>query len=180
MDDFLIAYKLGKEQAVEEFSKSASAKDLAAVMQLLGSGAKSGGKALGEAALKGGGALATGAKAISPLGLHLDPRMALLSGVGLAGAGLIGGELLAKSLGESAPKLVSAVPALLGATGGVLAAAANPGLLGGSRSTRITHELAQSAATPAGMVATMAGLVGLPAALIGYGKMKGREESSFF
>jgi hypothetical protein len=180
MSDIFLAFKLGRTKAAEDFYKTASAKDIAAILELVGAGAKSSTGALASAAASSGKNLATGTKNFSAMGLNIDPRMALLGGAGLVGAGALGGELLAKSLSEVSPKLVGALPTAAGAAGGLLAAAANPGLLGGSRATRITHELAQSASSPAGMVATMAGLVGLPAALIGYGKMKAREENRFF
>ena len=76
--------------------------------------------------------------------------------------------------------LKAATPGAVAALGGGLAMGANPGLMGGSMANRLTHELAMAGATPAGQLASMTALVGLPAALIGYGKKKGREESSLF
>jgi hypothetical protein len=152
------------------------------LLKTLGEGASAGASSLGKA-LKGtlGGAEFAG-KGAKYLGTTADPRLALAGGIGLAGLGAAFGDEIAQlamkeGLGS---KAVGALPALIGAAGGGLAMGANPGLMGGSMANRLTHELAMTGATPAGQVATMAALVGLPAALIGYGKMKGKEESSLF
>jgi len=183
MDRFERAFKLGQYQARNHFmDKEASAKDMANLLKFLGEGASKGVSGLGKALSKGmGGAQATGQGA-KYLGITADPRMALAAGLGMAGLGASLGDDIAKHVFKDglSSKAVGAVPALLGAGGGLLAAGANPGLMGGSSINRITHELAMASATPAGTVATMAGLVGLPAALIGYGKLKGKEESSLF
>lgn len=183
MDKFEKAFRLGQYQAFEHYqNKEASAKDIAALLTTLGEGAGKGVSGL-QKMLKGalGGAEATG-RGAKYLGVTADPRLALAGGIGLAGLGATLGDDIAQlglkhGLGA---KAIGAVPALMGAGGGALALAANPGLFGGSPANRITHELAMASATPAGILGTMAGLVGLPAALIGYGKMKGEEESSLF
>lgn len=183
MDSFEKAYRLGQFQAQEHFvNKEASAKDMAHLLKFLGEGASKGVSGLSKALSKGmGGAQATG-RGAKYLGITADPRMALAAGLGLAGVGAHLGDDIAKAAIQDGlkSKAIGAVPAILGGAGGLLAAGANPGLMGGSSINRITHELAMASATPAGTVATMAGLVGLPAALIGYGKMKGKEESSLF
>jgi len=182
MDKFEKAYRMGQYQARSHFmNKEAGATDMAELLKVLGSGAVKGVSGMGKA-LKGamGGAQATG-RGAKYLGVTADPRLALAGGIGLAGAGAMVGDDIAQHVFKEGlgSKAMGALPAVMGAGGGALALAANPGLLGGSSVNRITHELAMASATPAGTLATMAGLVGLPAALIGYGKMKGQEESSW-
>ena len=182
MDTFEQAFKLGQEQACTDFVKESDAKDIAELLKFLGKGTSKGLSGLGKA-LKGtlGGAQATG-RGAKYLGITADPRMALAGGLGLAGLGATFGDDIAQLGLEHGlkSKAVGAVPALLGAGGGLLAAGANPGLMGGSAINRITHEIAMSGATPAGTFKNLVGLVGVPAALLAYGKMKGKEESSIF
>lgn len=182
MDRFIDAYNMGRQAAKLDFEKEASAKDVAMLLKTLGAGASETTKGLGKA-LKGalGGAEFTG-KGMKYLGTTADPRLALAGGLGLAGLGATFGDEIAQMAVKSGlgSKAIGAIPALMGAAGGGLAMAANPGLMGGSMANRVTHELAMVGSTPAGQVATMAALVGLPAALIGYGKKKGKEESSLF
>tara|TARA_Y100000310_G_scaffold179011_1_gene178973 strand:+ start:5299 stop:5847 length:549 start_codon:yes stop_codon:yes gene_type:complete len=182
MDKFEKAFRIGQYQAAEHFmGKEAGAADVAALLTQLGSGASKGMSGLGKA-LKGalGGAQATG-RGAKYLGVTADPRVAL--GLGGVTAALA---TLAPALTDETASLLSVkglkhmAPGAIASVGAGLAAGANPGLLGGSPVNRITHELAMSSATPAGIVASMAGLVGLPAALIGYGRLKGKEESSLF
>jgi hypothetical protein len=181
MDRFIDAYNMGRQAARLDFEKDAGAKDVAELLKALGAGASAGASGLGKA-LKGamGGAEFTG-KGLKYLGTTADPRLALAGGLGLAGLGATFGDEIAQMAFKEGlgSKAVGAVPALIGAAGGGLAMAANPGLMGGSVANRMTHELAMAGSTPAGQVATMAALVGLPAALIGYGKKKGKEESSW-
>jgi len=179
MDKFIEAYNMGRQAARLDFEKDAGAKDVAMLLKTLGEGASATTSGIGKA-LKGaiGGAEFTG-KGLKYLGTTADPRLALLAGTALAGgAALVPGISALESHGL-AEALKSATPGALAAVGGGLAMGANPGLMGGSMANRLTHELAMTGATPAGQVATMAALVGLPAALIGYGKKKGREESSW-
>ena len=181
MDRYLEAYKLGQREAALEFSKQASAKDVAEVLRHLGTGIQKGTQGIGNA-FKGllGGAELTG-KGLKYLGTTADPRAALSIG---GGAALLSTAIPAIAAGLNKggidDVLKAALPGAAATIGAGLAVGANPGLVGGSSINRLTHELAMSSATPAGTVATMAGLVGLPAALIAYGKMKGREESSLF
>jgi len=182
MDTFEKAFKLGQQQARTDFVKESGAEDVAELLKFLGKGTSKGISGLGKA-VKGalGGAQATG-RGAKYLGITADPRLALAGGLGIAGIGATLGDDIAQltmSPGVKS-KLVGAVPALLGAGGGMLAAGANPGLMGGSSINRITHELAMAGATPAGTFKNLVGLVGVPAALLAYGKMKGKEESSIF
>lgn len=183
MDSFQKAFILGQYQARNHFmNKEAGAKDVANLLKYLGEGASKGMSGLGKV-LKGalGGAEATG-RGAKYLGVTADPRVAL--GLGGAAATLATALPMVSAHGAEgatlAKTLMAGLPGAAAATGAGLAVGANPGLVGGSAINRLTHELAMSSATPAGTVATMAGLVGLPAALIGYGKMKGKEESSLF
>lgn len=183
MDTFEKAFRLGQYRAREDFfNKEASAKDMANLLKFLGEGASKGMSGLGKV-LKGaaGGAEATG-RGAKYLGVTADPRIALgLGGAATTLATALPMALAAGDEGASLAKMLMAgAPGAAAGIGAGLAVGANPGLMGGSAVNRITHELAMGAATPAGTLATMAGLVGLPAALIGYGKMKGREESSLF
>ena len=182
MDDFITAYNMGKRKAALDFEKEASAKDVAAVLSQLGSGAKDTGSLLKKLLAAGGEKAVDAAKATKYLGTISDPRVAgMVGGGGALTSTLLSGNIADKLTGLGVNEaLAHSTPAALAALGGALALGANPGLLGGSRVNRITHELAQTARTPAGMIGTMAGVVGLPAALIGYGKMKGKEEASFF
>ncbi len=178
MDRFIDAYNMGRQAARLDFEKQADAKGMADLLRTLGAGASEGFSGLGKA-LKGalGGAELTG-KGLKYLGTTADPRIAL----GLGTAGALGGMGLGLAHGAEhglAGALVGGAAPALAALGGGLAMGANPGLMGGSMANRLTHELAMVGSTPAGQVATMAALVGLPAALIGYGKKKGREESSW-
>ena len=179
MDRFIDAYNMGRQAARLDFEKEAGAKDVAVLLKALGEGASAGASGLGKA-LKGalGGAELTG-KGMKYLGTTADPRVAL--GLGTAGAlGAAGlGAVHGAEHGLAGAIAGGAVPTLA-ALGGGLAMGANPGLMGGSMANRLTHELAMAGTTPAGQLATMIGLVGLPAALIGYGKRKGKEESSLF
>ena len=178
MDNYLKAYNMGRQQAVRNFDKTASAKDVAMILKelgamgkgalgLVGSGAKGTGKALKN--IQQGGKM---------LGTQMDPRLALLAGLGTAGLAL-GAPAIAAGVKEGVGSgALKGLAALTGAGGAMLAGSANPGLIGGSVPNRMAHEIAMSARTPAGLVGAMAGLVGLPAALIAYGKAKGREESN--
>lgn len=185
MDKFIEAYNMGRRSARLDFEKEAGAKDVAALLKVIGGGLTAGTSKGAEGlskALKGlaGGAEFVG-KGAKYLGTTADPRLALAGGLGMAGlAASFGDEIAQMAFKEGiGSKAMGAVPALMGAVGGGLAMGANPGLMGGSMANRLTHELAMSGSTPAGQVATMAALVGLPAALIGYGKLKGKEESSW-
>jgi hypothetical protein len=183
MDSFEKAFKLGQHQAREHFfNKEATAKDMANLLKFLGEGASKGMSGLGKV-LRGavGGAEATG-RGAKYLGVTADPRVALgLGGVATTLATALPMVAASSNKGATlADILMAGAPGAAAGIGAGLAVGANPGLMGGSAVNRITHELAMGAATPAGTVATMAGLVGLPAALIGYGKMKGKEESSLF
>ena len=182
MDKFIDAYNMGRQAARLDFEKEASAKDVALLLKTLGEGASSTTSRLGKALKSAMGGAEFAGKGMKYLGTTADPRLALAGGIGLAGLGAtLGDEIAQLAMKEGiSSKAVGALPALLGAAGGGLAMGANPGLMGGSMANRLTHELAMTGATPAGQVATMAALVGLPAALIGYGKMKGKEESSLF
>ena len=179
MDKYVDAYNMGRQAAKLDFEKEAGAKDVAMLLKALGEGASAGASGLGKA-MKGalGGAEITG-KGLKYLGTTADPRVAL--GLGTAGAiGATGlGALHGAEHGLAGALAGGAVPAIA-ALGGGLAMGANPGLMGGSMANRLTHELAMAGSTPAGQLASMAALVGLPAALIGYGKRKGKEESSLF
>jgi hypothetical protein len=181
MDSFEKAFKLGQYKAHQNyFHKEASAKDMAHLLSFLGEGASKGVSGLGKALSKGlGGAQATG-RGAKYLGVTADPRKALAAGVGLAGLSTIAPALVDDAALLSIQGMKNMAPGAIASLGAGLAAGANPGLMGGSSINRITHELAMASATPAGTLATMVGLVGLPAALIGYGKMKGKEESSLF
>ena len=178
MDNYLKAYNMGKQQAVRNFDKTASAKDVASILRELGSMGK------GALGLVGSGAKGT-ARALKNvqmggkmLGTQMDPRLALLAGLGTAGVALGGPAILAGAKEGIGSGALKGLAALTGAGGAMLAGSANPGLLGGSVPNRMAHEIAMSSRTPAGLVGAMAGLVGLPAALIAYGKAKGREESN--
>ena len=179
MDRFIDAYNMGRQAARLDFEKQAGAKDVAMLLKTLGEGASAGASGLGKA-LKGalGGAELTG-KGMKYLGTTADPRAALGIGTALAGGAALIPAVSAFETHGLAEALKAGTPGALAALGGGLAMGANPGLMGGSMANRVTHELAMAGATPAGQVATMAALVGLPAALIGYGKKKGREESSW-
>jgi hypothetical protein len=179
MDRFIDAYNMGRQAARLDFEKQAGAKDVAMLLKTLGEGASAGASGLGKA-LKGalGGAELTG-KGMKYLGTTADPRAALGIGTALAGGAALIPAVSAFETHGLAEALKAGTPGALAALGGGLAMGANPGLMGGSMANRLTHELAMAGATPAGQVATMAALVGLPAALIGYGKKKGREESSW-
>ena len=183
MDSFERAYRLGQYQAHNHFmNKEAGAADMAHLLKFLGEGAAKGVSGLGKV-LKGavGGAEATG-RGAKYLGVTADPRIAL--GLGGTAAALATAMPMLSAHGAEgatlAKTLMAGLPGAAASLGAGLAVGANPGLVGGSAVNRITHELAMASATPAGTVATLAGLVGLPAALIGYGKMKGKEESSLF
>lgn len=180
MDDYLIAFKLGRENAIADFSKEAGARDLALILNELGTGISSGTSAIKDI-LKGGAGLAKDAiKGTKSLGTLADPRVAGLVGGGTALGSIAFAKEIAPALKGVMGESSAAVPAVLAALGGGLALGANPGMLGGSVPNRITHEIAQNARTPAGLLGAMAGIVGVPAALYTLGKMKGREESSLF
>ena len=180
MDRFIDAYNMGRQAARLDFEKEAGAKDVAMLLRTLGEGASAGASGLGKA-LKGalGGAELTG-KGLKYLGTTADPRIALGLGTAIAGGSALVPGITALESHGVVEALKAATPGTLGAIGGGLAMGANPGLMGGSMANRLTHELAMTGATPAGQLASMAALVGLPAALIGYGKKKGREESTLF
>ena len=180
MDKYIDAYKMGQQAARLDFEKEANAKGMAELLRTLGLGAAKTTEGLGSALKKLlGGAELTG-KGMKYIGTTADPRAALMLGGGAALLGTAGPAIKAGLKGGLDDALLAAAPGATATLGAALAAGANPGMMGGSPVNRITHELAMGAATPAGTIATMAGLVGLPAALIGYGKMKGREESSLF
>ena len=180
MDKYLQAYKMGQETAILDFEKEANAKGVADILRALGSGAAKTSEGVGSALRRLlGGAELTG-RGAKYIGTTADPRLALALGGGAALASSLVPASIAYEGKGLAEAIKAGLPGALAALGGGLAVGANPGMLGGSPANRITHELAMASATPAGTIATMAGLVGLPAALIGYGKMKGKEESSLF
>jgi len=180
MDDYVIAFRLGRENALAEFSKEASPRDVALILNELGGGLASGASTIRDI-LKGGGEVAkrtlSGTKG---LGTLADPRIAGLVGGGTALGSIAFAKEIAPALKGIMGESGAAVPAVLAALGGGLAMGANPGMLGGSVPNRIAHEIAQNSRTPAGLLGAMAGMVGVPAALYTLGKMKGREESSLF
>ena len=176
MDTYIHAFRVGQEQAVRDnLTKEASAKDVASILSLLGDAGKSAGKSLGSL-LKSTKDVGTKAKY---LGTVADPRSALLAGGSGLAAGLIPA-ISSASRGDLGEALIRAGGATAAGLGAGLAMGAHPGMLGGSMGSRVTHELAMQARTPAGLIGTMASVVGLPAALIAYGKMKGKEEASIF
>tara|TARA_B100000073_G_C23668233_1_gene547509 strand:+ start:495 stop:1037 length:543 start_codon:yes stop_codon:yes gene_type:complete len=180
MDKYIDAYKMGQQAARLDFEKEANAKGIAELLRTLGDGAAKTTEGLGAALKRAlGGAELTG-KGLKYLGTTADPRKALMLGGGAALLGTAGPAIKAGLTGGLDDALLAAMPGLAATLGAGLAVAPNPGIFGGSAANRISHELAMGSVTPAGQLATMAGLVGLPAALIGYGKMKGREESSLF
>lgn len=168
----LRAYQLGQQAARENFIKTSGAREFIEGVEQLGAILGKGGKALGTAS----NAFADAASNATLLGgfLRDSPRAGLIAGTGLAGAGLASTTL------AHHPLLTHLVgPAgMIGGT--ALAVGSNPGILGGSVPNRVTREIAAHATTPTGLLATMAGVVGLPAALIGYGRLKERQENSFF
>ena len=181
MDKYLSAYEIGQRYAVQnQLEKNAGAADLASLVQLLASGVKGTGKGIGRMISGAGEKARDISQGTKYLGIAGDPRKALaLGGLAATGGALVPGLVSGIKEGPVAGML-AALPGATAALGSGLAMGANPGLLGGSATNRMTHELSQISSTPAGMISTMAGLVGLPAALIGYGKMKGKEESSLF
>lgn len=166
------AYEAGRQRAHRDFAKVASAKDAIQAAELLGGLIGKGAKTTAEM----GNIFADKATNASLLaGLLRDsPRGGLLAGTALAGAGLA-----ATTLGKD-PTLIKAIGPLGMLSGTALAVGSNPGIIGGSVTGRISRELAAEASSPAGLLGITAGLVGLPAALIGYGRMKERQENSFF
>ena len=176
MEQYLTAFQYGQEQAVvDNMSKEASAADVAQVLQLLGKAGAGATKELGALAGKAK-KIGTGAKY---LGTVADPRSALLGG----GAGMAASMIpavMADSRGDFGDAAVRAGIGGLASLGAGIASGANPGILGGGMTSRMTHELAMQARSPAGLIGTMASVVGLPAALIAYGKIKGKEEASMF
>lgn len=180
MDNYIAAYKMGQQSARLDFEKQASAKGVADLLRALGAGASAGAEGLGKALKAATSGAEFAGKGAKYVGISADPRAALSLGGGAALASSIIPAALAYGDDGLMAALSAGAPGAIAGLGAALAASANPGIMGGSPVNRITHELAMGAATPAGTVATMAGLVGLPAALIGYGKMKGKEESSLF
>ena len=178
MQHFIQAFELGQEQAVRDnLSKEASAADVATILKALSEQGSSALSGLGKA-LQGAKKIGTKAKY---LGTMADPRTALLVGGGGGLAALTKSKDIADVAAHVLPEeLASAVPGSLATLGAGLAMGANPGMLGGSMSIGMSHELAMQARTPAGLIGTMASVVGLPAALIAYGKIKGKEEASLF
>ena len=176
MQQYLNAFHVGQKQAVvDNMSKEASAADVAQVLQMLGKAGSGITKELGALA-KGAKKIGTGAKY---LGTVADPRSALVGG----GAGIAASMIpavMSAAQGEMGEAAIRAGVGGLASLGAGLASGANPGLLGGGMTSRMTHELAMQARSPAGLIGTMASVVGLPAALIAYGKIKGREEASIF
>lgn len=166
------AYEAGRQQAHRDFAKVASAKDAIQAAELLGSLIGKGAKTTAEM----GNVFAdkaTNATLLAGL-LRDSPRGGLIAGTGLAGAGLA-----ATTLGHD-PLLVKALGPLGMLSGTALAVGSNPGIIGGSTASRLAREIAVEGTTPVGLLGITAGLVGLPAALIGYGRMKERQENSFF
>lgn len=166
------AYDMGRERAVLEFSKDASSKDAIMAAEAIGDligRAGSTAKRMGNAFID----KATNATELAGL-LRDSPRAGLITGTGLAGAGLA-----ATTLGHG--KLLEDILGPAGMIGGTaLAVGSNPGILGGSVPSRISREIAAQGTTPSGLLGITAGLVGLPAALIGYGRMKERQENTIF
>lgn len=176
MDQYLSAFKQGQTQAVKDnMTKEASAADVAKVLEMLGKAGSGASKELGSL-LKGVKKIGTGAKY---LGTVADPRSALLGGGAAAAASMIPA-VMAATKGDFGEAALRAGAGGLAALGSGIAAGANPGILGGGMTSRMTHELAMQSRSPAGLIGTMASVVGLPAALIAYGKMKGKEEASIF
>lgn len=166
------AYEAGRQRAHSDFAKVASAKDAIQAAELLGGLIGKGAKTTAEM----GNIFAdkaTNATLLAGL-LRDSPRGGLIAGTGLAGAGLA-----ATTLGHD-PLLVKALGPLGMLTGTALAVGSNPGIIGGSTASRLAREIAVEGTTPAGLLGITAGIVGLPAALIGYGRMKERQENSFF
>ena len=176
MQQYLNAFQVGKEQAVvDNMSKEASAADVAQVLQMLGKAGSGVTKELGALA-KGVKKVGTGAKY---LGTVADPRSALVGGGAGIAASMIPA-IMSATKGDFGEAALRAGAGGLAALGAGIASGANPGMLGGGMTSRMTHELAMQARSPAGLIGTMASVVGLPAALIAYGKMKGKEEASIF
>ena len=176
MEQYINAFQQGREQAVlDTMDKEASAADVAQVLQMLGKAGSGATKGLGNL-VKGVKKVGTGAKY---LGTVADPRMALLAGAGGVTAGMVPA-IMSAAQGDLGEAALRAGAGGLAAIGSGLATGANPGLLGGAMASRMTHELAMQARSPAGLIGTMASVVGLPAALIAYGKIKGKEEASIF
>ena len=180
MDQFIEAYNMGRQAARIDFEKEASAKDVALLLKTLGEGASSGVSQIGKALRGAAGGAQFAGRGAKYLGTTADPRIALGLGTALAGGAALVPAVGAFESHGLAEALKAGAPGALAALGGGLAMGANPGLMGGSMANRLTHELAMVGATPAGQLAATAALVGLPAALIGYGKKKGKEESTFF
>ena len=166
------AYDIGRQKAYDNFFKTANTKDAILAAEALGDiigRAGSTTKRMGNAFID----KATNATELAGL-LRDSPRAGLITGTGLAGAGLA-----ATTLGHG--KLLEDILGPAGMIGGTaLAVGSNPGILGGSVPSRISREIAAQGTTPSGLLGITAGLVGLPAALIGYGRMKERQENSIF
>lgn len=178
MDNYIKAYNMGREQAVRGFDKTASAKDVAIILKELGNLGKSTGTLIGKGAKGAAGSLGKIQRGGKYIGTQMDPRMAAILGLGTAGLALGAPAIVAGTKEGLSSGALKGIAALAGGGGALLAGAANPGLLGGSVSNRMAHELAMTSRTPAGLFGTVAGLVGVPAALIAHGKQKGREEAS--
>lgn len=177
MDQFLKAFNKGQEYAVKNsLSKEASAADIAKILEMLGGAGRGASKELGSL-LNKGKKIGTGAKY---LGTVADPRSALMGGGGLALAASLVPASISAAQGDLSGAALRAGIGGLSSLGAGIASGANPGILGGDMASRMTHELAMQARTPAGLIGTMASVVGLPAALIAYGKIKGKEEASIF
>jgi len=176
MEQYINAFQHGREQAVlDNMNKEASAADVAKVLEMLGKAGSGATKELGSL-LKNVKKVGTGAKY---LGTVADPRSALLGGGAATAASMIPA-VLSLGQGDFGEAALRAGAGGLASLGAGIAAGANPGILGGGMTSRMTHELAMQARSPAGLIGTMASVVGLPAALIAYGKIKGKEEASIF
>ena len=119
---------------------------------------------------------------IQALAGKMDPRIALMLGVGAIPAAALGGHIALQGTDVGLARKAILAGLGLGAAGSTaVAGAANPGL---ARQTailpRLTSEFASAAQTPSGMAKSMALMLGVPTALYQLGKKVGENESSIF